>query len=1243
MFKLTRRGKATSTTAIAEDNNKKKKCSKPGSVSLKSPPSRKQPTTPKQQRRRPRPRSPLPIPSFRYHPEPDVDRELERLERAFFADENTLPVKENRPSDGGQGPHQPVDEPSMMKNVVVGGETDVVATAATAVGTDTTQQQQQQDNNHGGDLTLPKNGNAEKVRQATPVTAGTAAINLPPKNQRKLSRIKSAASGATKTKEQSLSVSPALSLLKCVDRIFPTVDPRTVTVKDLIETVEAKLGHALDQSDRSKAKKHVRELLEKQPTEEWIQQTVQEILSSYTFPSSSSSGSSGGSLREKTDTVITEVERRLDTVLCHQGRASVMTLVSQMCLSHYQQQDHNVPLGKGSESAIINGDASMLPGQGSPAECQENETKEESLLPGATRSEETPTRSLLQTKTEWQGVEDQTKERMKDKGLGKTSEMEIDESEKCMKTTTEMTTRSGEPPALSLPETTKECESVEHQKKEIRKEEGQIKMNEIESKESEKFMMATVEMAARSINEKHNFLKLDKPVHGMSDRDLSSRIKPVAINETKPTEHNELAESIGAILQCCDIRTATLKKVINQVESKLGRLLTAADRRQVKEHILVAMQTLVAEKERNQQDTDYVKCAQSASLETSAVISNGPATSVVPTPSSIESLTRDITRLKTVHCDGVSTFVADTKQCKTGEKEIKANQSSAEATNLKSESSSHQDLNDVISLLDDDSDVEWLGSSDAIDWKKVVERKKGQSRKENAETSSFDEAASKQPKKKTQDDSKLSKQPLASSVRNAANDHDLKQKSPKKRRRNPKAETFTKPPSKPSPVRKKRGAGSCQLCTSCPCKFAASGGSEGALDLATTDSAIEKALIRQLLKLEKTCDRYEEQTDVVRRKLKRHRREMWRKLEARKALANATGAEGRFLQDLEQEQYNLEQHKKAERLATPLVDKAKAKLVQYPPGYQPTLTQMMGASTSHNDTAVDTNLDTDNGVNDEQAVNDIETGEGNDHDSDHDSYIDDKMDVEEADIPPDCARINVEDARESGTVTLWENSSAGMFKCQWDQLFEDPCDAACIDFEQLQEMFDDVVSKQSSPASVSRESKLADDVDISMLSQRGQSIAEDIFGRLAADPEKLRSLDGTCRNWRENIMFAMHQRKPEDIRDALERVRAERDNLHRSKSALLKAIQGRDTALQLFETALRQSMARLDQTGASCANEKPDVSLSSPASKCSQNATMMTPGVAFKESKYLSSPCGADALAKAKDRNMSSSQTSALA
>jgi hypothetical protein len=85
-----------------------------------------------------------------------------------------------------------------------------------------------------------------------------------------------------------------------------------------------------------------------------------------------------------------------------------------------------------------------------------------------------------------------------------------------------------------------------------------------------------------------------------------------------------------------------------------------------------------------------------------------------------------------------------------------------------------------------------------------------------------------------------------------------------------------------SKPRKRTRKVSCALCKTCPCQKVQARDNVTTLDMNTfsrSAAAMEKALIRRIQKLEKSAESLEEQTEMVRRKLKAHRRVIWKQKE----------------------------------------------------------------------------------------------------------------------------------------------------------------------------------------------------------------------------------------------------------------------------------------------------------------------------------------------------------------------------
>lgn len=400
-----------------------------------------------------------------------------------------------------------------------------------------------------------------------------------------------------------------------------------------------------------------------------------------------------------------------------------------------------------------------------------------------------------------------------------------------------------------------------------------------------------------------------------------------------------------------------------------------------------------------------------------------------------------------------------------------------------------------------------------------------------------------------------------------------------------------KVPKKPAPVRtRKRARGSCMLCSNCPCQHEAVENAFDAMDTVQSDAAYEKTLINQLQKLEKAAERCEGNTDGVRRKLKKHRRDMWRKHEALSEGDHASRfGESRFLPDVNELNKRLGDPAATAELSAPVVQKAQGRMFSFAPTFQPTLTQMFGGAKK----GKDGELDDDEGLEriEEEPMEaevadrasglemvDLQGVSQCDSVLQSDEERDDQSDVVDAKVHRVEWKNGVGNCEEGGYSTLgpsvWRSLMTGDLDCGFDRLFEEDLDEEEeVGIDHLLGMLVDSNIVESTSAASSPPA--ASPVQMSMLSQRGQLLAEDILGRVAADAEKLEMLETTCPNWKENIIFALRQQETEDTNEALENVKQSRKKLARMKQQVLEAVQRRETVLSLFEDALQTSLLRM--------------------------------------------------------------------
>jgi hypothetical protein len=377
---------------------------------------------------------------------------------------------------------------------------------------------------------------------------------------------------------------------------------------------------------------------------------------------------------------------------------------------------------------------------------------------------------------------------------------------------------------------------------------------------------------------------------------------------------------------------------------------------------------------------------------------------------------------------------------------------------------------------------------------------------------------------------------------------------------------------------RKRGSATCSLCSKCPCQFKLreSSGSAASLDFAQSDAAIEKALIKRLLKLEVTTDQYDEQTDAVRRRLKKHRRDMWKKREDMlKAYDNLAakrkgGQESsRFLPDADEYQLLEEYQSREKKLRSGSIAKIQANIFAIKPTFQPTLTQMMSTSKEQP-----------HGAPSPEAMDASPSGygvvdllpEGSDSDPrlpNEPEGSDDESRVSESLVM--SHRIDSRDqASVSGSVekfgldgaSIWDAIRSGNYESSWDRLFHENSDDFGVDHLL---------------GLLGESSKGIEDTDSlsqSSLSTRGRLLVDAVTDRICSNATKRVAIERVCPNWKENVIFAMCQRDETEVSEALKNLREAQAKLHRAKEEILKSIERQQVALGVFEEALQQSLSR---------------------------------------------------------------------
>jgi len=169
------------------------------------------------------------------------------------------------------------------------------------------------------------------------------------------------------------------------------------------------------------------------------------------------------------------------------------------------------------------------------------------------------------------------------------------------------------------------------------------------------------------------------------------------------------------------------------------------------------------------------------------------------------------------------------------------------------------------------------------------------------------------------------------------------------------------------------------------------------------------------------------------------------------------------------------------------------------------------------------------------------------------------------------------------------------YDCAWDALFsEDLSEEDGTRMDQLLDLFENempdeddsvVTSRSSTPANTfSQESGF----EAVPLTQRGESVADTIEQEIMSDPIRMQSIEAVCPKWRDNIRYALAQRGPAEIRQALERVRRSMTNLQNIKQKVSTVWTRQEVVLQLFEATLSASLSRLPSDGSPESNSFED-------------------------------------------------------
>jgi hypothetical protein len=398
------------------------------------------------------------------------------------------------------------------------------------------------------------------------------------------------------------------------------------------------------------------------------------------------------------------------------------------------------------------------------------------------------------------------------------------------------------------------------------------------------------------------------------------------------------------------------------------------------------------------------------------------------------------------------------------------------------------------------------------------------------------------------------------------------------------------------------------------------------LDLSQSDSAIEKSLIQRLRKLETITDLYDEQTDGIRRKLKKHRRTMWLK-QQKSAKGFSAGylpldagknkpTLGRFLPDV------LEFVQLDDALCTGIGDpppcNAEIQRIQgnlfgkrkgATTASQPTFTQMIRGTkdpTEDQDTSmkqsdvrdvieniniVDLLVDeSDCSVSLPDIPSDAMVLDGHDE-TDTAAMVSTRPHLTLKSPPPKLHRVEVcqdplvpLDNHLSGAVhatnqcagtgsSIWDAFRYGMYDSSWDQWLMDTTssdDHAAV--HHLLELLDQSMSSpRRFPVQTWDEMQSP-----SCLSTRAQTLAGTLVEKVNSNAVLSRAVEHLNPDWKENIYFTLGQKDARDIRNALNNVRNTQQTLQRLKNDILSNLERQEMLLSVYEDTLQISLSRFD-------------------------------------------------------------------
>jgi len=442
--------------------------------------------------------------------------------------------------------------------------------------------------------------------------------------------------------------------------------------------------------------------------------------------------------------------------------------------------------------------------------------------------------------------------------------------------------------------------------------------------------------------------------------------------------------------------------------------------------------------------------------------------------------------------------------------------------------------------------------------------------------------------------------------------------------------------------RKRARSKLCAFCKTCSCQKTDGNDTIPIFDMnkfSRTNAAKEKALMRRLQNLEKKTENLEEQTEVARRQLKKHRRDIWKRKErdddnpSSSMFGEGVPIDDYFLPDAEIFE---KQQTESQALPDGLWEKAQIKVFHKVPTYQPTLTQLMGFSNNSEknignisgevaDPSKDVDRDDGDGdtIENKYKAQDLlydDEDEDDEDDTVQTEYVmereyveqiqrfernggirgkNDKIMATSGSIWDTVLPLTQKEHDGIATGNMSEANSLSRSRYPWDELFEGfkDKDAKALSDElsisvdrdpeagldDLLDLFENGAENPVDDYCTSQSIGDKNPVEMSLLSQDAQAVARQMISSFSSASEA--ALQRSCPNWKENIYFALLQKDPNEIQEALENVRHSKMRMRVAKQKILVAWESKNVTLEVFESALIKSAARLNSDSSTSGHE----------------------------------------------------------